>query len=138
MMVAPRRRVEGGFPEVRVPFRTCDVGFEGLELAFADDFEGLSVGPDGGVFIVVDRDPGFVVEAAAEFPGDGDAVVEGRVPEGNEGNDVYGADPRVSALVLFKVDGRDGRFGRLHERVLDGLGGAGQAHHQAVVVLVCA
>ena len=110
-----------------VKFGAADVGAAGgiaasgvakaFELAFADVFELNAIGAGGGGSVEVDGDAVAAPDEEAGLAGEHGALGEGGSADGNEGDDVGGADAGMDAVLLGEIDefggfacGADGGF----------------------------
>src|SRR5579871_2940096 len=105
-----------------------------FELAAADIFKVHAIGPGGGGFVEIDGNavtlPDFVAYAASER----DTVFEREALDGNEGDDVGGADARVRAGVMRHVDEFEGAAGAEERGFGYGFRIAGKSDDAAIVV----
>ena len=119
-----------------VKFGAADIGAAGsvaaggiaeaFELALADVFELDAVGTGGGGSVEVDGNAVAAPDEQACLAGEHGALGEGGPADGDEGDDVGGADAGVNAVLLGEVDqfggfacGADGRFDDCRRRAGD-------------------
>ena len=107
--------------EVGLPLRILELGRESFELAATDVLESLSMGRRRRVFVEEDRDVVRFRDGFANLAGEGHAVRDGGAFEGNEGDDIDRAHPRVLSAMGSQVDhgkaGADQREHRARQRV---------------------
>ncbi len=87
-------------------------------MAFADVCQICSFGSGSGGFIEINGDLQFSSHAAGDLPRNLRALGQGHSLDGNEGENVGRADPRVQSLLLAHVDD----FGRFGNRAKGRLG----------------
>src|SRR5260370_1863181 len=137
---------DGAGPGSLVKFGAADVGAAGgiaaggvaqaFELAAAHVFELNAIGPGGGGSVEVDGDAVAAPEEEAGLAGEDGAVGEGRTVDGDEGDDVGGADARMNASLLREID-QFGGFACGADCGFDNAGGrAGDGDDGTVVGLV--
>ena len=107
-----------------------------LELALAAGGKVAALRTGGAVLIQEGGDLQLVPDALSDALGHLDGFLHGHVHLGDEGDDVGRAHALVLAVVLVHVDALGGDLRELEGDLLDGLGGADQGEHAAVVVAV--
>ena len=132
----------GGF----VKFGAADVGAAGgvaaggvaetFELPPADVFELDAIGTGGGGSVEVDGNAVAAPDEEASLAGEDGALGEGGSADGDEGDDVGGADAGVDAALLGEVDEFGGLAGGADGCFDDTGGRAGDGDDGAVVGLV--
>ena len=123
--------------EVGSPVRLQQLLGHALELALAAGSQVAALRTGGGVLIQEGGDLQLVPDALAQALGHLHALLNGHVLGlGDQGDHVGGAHALVLALVVVHVDALGGDLGQLEGDLLDGLGGADQGEHAAVVVAV--
>jgi hypothetical protein len=111
-----------------------DLVANALELAAANVFEVLPLGPRGGGFVEVDGNAVALPDLRAGVLGHGDAVFERDAVNGDERDHVGRAHAGMRALVPIQVDQLGGLAHAANGGFLNGLAVADQRDHAAVVV----
>ena len=122
--------------EVRGPLGLQKLFGHALELAFAAGGQIPALGPGGAVLIEEGGDLQLVPDPLAQAAAHVDALLNANVHLGHEGDHVGGAHALVFAVVLGHVDDLGRGLGQLEGHLLDGLRGADEGEHAAVVVAV--
>ena len=102
------RRMESWGTEVGFAAALPDLGTQALVLAAADIGKLFAFGSSGGAGIEIDRELEPRGDPFTEVPSELDAIIHLRVAQGDERDDIDGADPGVLALVGVHVDLVDG------------------------------
>lgn len=134
---------DGGGSGGGVDFGAADVGAAGgvaeggvakaFELAAADIFEEDAVGAGGCGSVEVDRDTVAPPDKETGLAGEDGAVGEGGSADGDEGDDVSGADAGVDAILRGEVDELSGFACGTDSGFDDAFGRAGEGDDGAVV-----
>ena len=106
---------------------------ESLEFALPDVREPLPLGSGGRPGVEIDRDLELRCRTLGEPAREPDAVLQRRVPDGNERDDVGRAHARVLSLVLREIDPLQGDPHGSERRLEGSLGRRHECEHRPVV-----
>ena len=106
---------------------------QAFELTLADVFELDAVGAGGGGSVEVDGNTVAPPDLEAGLTGEHGALGKGDAADGDEGDDVGGADAGMDAVLLGEVDELGGLAGGADGGLDDAVGSAGDGDDGAVV-----